>query len=379
MSWIPVDHVNGTLFSRFNHFWTTFGTSVLHRKLFHRNKHLHLAKSTTVYKMVFMLTFFQPRVGKRCVKFAGTKTTLQFLQQFLMVKWFFSPSFAWQWEASVLRNPRQKPFLLKIWWRPLTCLGWGEFVWNSLVVTQFSLCHLCDSSHVLSLGDCRSPFLYQTEFGAYLHSELWLHWFGNGIQLTWSPANLSLPKDGVKEQIPHQQEVGNTPKSVIHKTQTSLKNWEANIWFLHAKSNSQKTGWDYLGCERKRAVSFSCVWFMSIESHEEHRLIQLVLVLTMVINNSFCKVLPLSHLALQQGWLPHCSSRSNGKEKVLEAAAEEPELQLLLSEQHRSDLCQGHWGEMVSPPVWSETILHSIMIFMALKNKITPSTEFQVI
>lgn len=150
-----------------------------------------------------MLTFFQPREWKRYMKFAGTKAT-SISSAVFNGRVIFFPSFAWHWEALVLRNPRQKPFLLEIWWRPHPCPGWSEFFWNSLVVTKFILCHLCDSFHVLSLGDCRSPFLYQTEFGACLHSELCLHWFGDGIQLSWSPANLPLPNGAVKEQIPHQ-------------------------------------------------------------------------------------------------------------------------------------------------------------------------------
>lgn len=144
------------------------------------------------------------------------------------------------------------------------------------------------------------------------------------------------------------------------------------------EATAMNRGWDYQGYERKEH-SFSSAWFMSSETCEEHRLIELVLVFTLVINNSFCKAPAVSHLSLQPGWLPQCSSRSNGKEKVLEAAAEEPELQFLVSEQHSSGMCWGHWGEMVSLPVWSETTLHSIMIFMAPKNKITSRTEFQVI
>lgn len=146
------------------------------------------------------------------------------------------------------------------------------------------------------------------------------------------------------------------------------------------EATARNRGWDYLGYERKEHSLYLLLdsWVVR-ESCEEHRLIELVLVFTSVINNSFCKAPAVSHLSFQQGWLPQCSSRSNGKEKVLEAAAEEPELQFLLSEQHSSGMCWGHWGKMISLPVWSETTLHSIMIFMAPKNKITSRTEFQVI
>lgn len=69
-----MDHLNVTLFSRFSHFWTTFGISLLHSKLLHRNKHLHLAKSTTVYNEVFMLPLFQPREGKEIHKVCWNKS-----------------------------------------------------------------------------------------------------------------------------------------------------------------------------------------------------------------------------------------------------------------------------------------------------------------
>lgn len=155
-------HVNVTLFSRFSHFWTTFGISLLHSKLLHRNKHLHLAKSTTVYNEVFMLPLFQPREGKEIHKVCWNKSNSSISSAVFSGRViFFFPSFAWQWGVSVLRKPKSwgKHFCLKFDEGFFPCLGWDELVWNSLVITEFRLCHLCDSSHVLSPGDCSSPFL----------------------------------------------------------------------------------------------------------------------------------------------------------------------------------------------------------------------------
>lgn len=156
MSRVPVNRVNVTLFSRFNHFWTTLGTSLLQTS--HRNKHLLLAKLATVYNMVFMLAFFQLREERWYMKFAETKNCSSIF--FIRFEWqseFFS-SFASQEYgcptigSSVLRMPRHKPFLFPMWWRPLPCLGRGGFVCNSLVITQLSVCHSCDTSHVFVTG-----------------------------------------------------------------------------------------------------------------------------------------------------------------------------------------------------------------------------------
>lgn len=141
MSRVPVNHVNVTLFSRFNHFWTTFGTSLL--QISHRNKHLHLAKLATAYNIVFILTFFQLREERRYMKFAGTKNYSSIFSAGLNGRVNFFASFAScqygcsTMGSSVLRTPRHKPFLLPIWWRPLPCLGWGAFVCNSLVGPHF--------------------------------------------------------------------------------------------------------------------------------------------------------------------------------------------------------------------------------------------------
>lgn len=61
---------------------------------------------------------------------------------------------------------------------------------------------------------------------------------------------------------------------------------------------------------------FSCAWCMSSESCEENRVVGLVLLFKLVINNSSCIKAPgelfivLSRLSLQQGWLPRDSSRT---------------------------------------------------------------------
>lgn len=130
------------------------------------------------------------------------------------------------------------------------------------------------------------------------------------MQLSWSPPNLPLPKGGVKEQIPHQQEVGNAPKLVIHKTQTPLTDWETTNMISSCQKQQPGDRIELPGLCEKRAFSFSCSWFMSSESYEEHRLTWLVLVLTLVINNSFYEAPALSHLSLQQGWLLRDSSRN---------------------------------------------------------------------
>ena len=70
------------------------------------------------------------------------------------------------------------------------------------------------------------------------------------------------------------------------------------------------------GLCKKRPYSFSCAWCMSSESREEHRVVGLVLLFKLVINNSSCIKAPrelfivLSWLSLQQGWLPRDSSRT---------------------------------------------------------------------